>query len=130
MGDIETESAEDELDAQKNKPEAGKKALNDGHPNLDAAEAPRKIDDVHLYPKESDATPLPIREGLPRMEGESTLNVLLVEDNDINLQILIVHMKKAGYQYATAHNGLEALNTFKDHPAQFGVVLMGKFAAN
>lgn len=40
-------------------------------------------------------------------------HVLLVDDNSINLQLLVMFMKKQHMQYATASNGLEALEAYK-----------------
>lgn len=40
-------------------------------------------------------------------------HVLLVDDNNINLQLLVMFMKKQKMPYATASNGLEALETYK-----------------
>lgn len=40
-------------------------------------------------------------------------HILLVDDNNINLQLLVMFMKKQNMQYATASNGLEALETYK-----------------
>lgn len=125
--DIEVQSTEDKIVLQKDKADAGSKATDHGYFNLDETEASRQPKNTTISRNDSDALSLPNRESLPKMEEESTLAVLLVEDNDINLQILIAHMKKEGYQYTTARNGLEALDTFKAHPTQFGVVLMGKF---
>ncbi|KGO68293.1 CheY-like superfamily [Penicillium italicum] len=119
--DIESQRAEDELDFQKHK--AGKKAIEDEYHKLDETEYSRQPGEIHLPHTASDAITLPIREGLPEME-EPTLAVLLVEDNDINLRILVAHMKKEGYSYTIARNGLEALNIFRAHPRKFGVVLM------
>jgi signal transduction histidine kinase len=119
--DIETQCAEHKMNFTKHK--TGKKAINDEYHKLDATQNPQH---THLSQNESDAINLPIRRGLPKTE-EPTLNVLLVEDNDINLRILVAHMKKEGYRYTTARNGLEALNIFKAHPTKFGVILMGKF---
>ncbi|KAJ5836203.1 CheY-like superfamily [Penicillium robsamsonii] len=116
--DIETQRAEDEMDFKKHR--AGKKAIDDEYRKLDETEYSQQ---PHLSQNESDAIALPIRQELPKIE-EPTLTVLLVEDNDINLQILVAHMKKEGYRYTTARNGLEALNTFKANPTKFGVILM------
>lgn len=41
------------------------------------------------------------------------INILLVDDNNINLQLLVMFMKKQNMPYATASNGLEALETYK-----------------
>lgn len=40
-------------------------------------------------------------------------HVLLVDDNDINLQLLVMFMKKQGLSYATASNGLVALEKYE-----------------
>ena len=40
------------------------------------------------------------------------MHVLLVDDNDINLHLLTMFMKKARYTYATASNGREALDAY------------------
>lgn len=40
-------------------------------------------------------------------------HVLLVDDNDINLQLLVMFMKKQGLSYATASNGLIALEKYE-----------------
>lgn len=39
--------------------------------------------------------------------------VLLVDDNSINLGLLVMFMKKCGYPYASATNGLEALQAYQ-----------------
>ncbi|OJJ81857.1 putative sensor histidine kinase/response regulator, partial [Aspergillus glaucus CBS 516.65] len=56
-----------------------------------------------------------------RTTGKS---VLLVDDNDLNLQLLSVYTKKSGYDYLTAKNGFEAVETYKAQPGRFGVVLI------
>ncbi|KAI5459525.1 putative histidine kinase M3EDp [Mariannaea sp. PMI_226] len=40
--------------------------------------------------------------------------VLLVDDNKINLQLLVMFMKKCGFSYEEAENGQEALDKFKE----------------
>lgn len=40
-------------------------------------------------------------------------HVLLVDDNNVNLQLLVMFMKKQNMPYATASNGLEALEAYK-----------------
>ncbi|KAK1622603.1 hsp90-like protein [Colletotrichum phormii] len=41
-----------------------------------------------------------------------TLHVLLVDDNQINLKLLVMFMKKCGFTYEQAENGQEALDRF------------------
>ncbi|KAK2630258.1 hypothetical protein QTJ16_001078 [Diplocarpon rosae] len=52
------------------------------------------------------------------------LRVLLVEDNEINLKLLIATMRKLKLEHATAINGLEALNSYKDCDGAFDVIFM------
>ncbi|KAB8226434.1 hypothetical protein BDV33DRAFT_1172 [Aspergillus novoparasiticus] len=52
--------------------------------------------------------------------------VLLVEDNDLNLKILQTTMKKAGFAYESAVNGLEAVQ--KAENETFQAIIMGKLA--
>lgn len=51
------------------------------------------------------------------------IKVLLVEDNRVNQQIAIIHLKNAGMEYTLAENGLEAINKYKS-TEKFDVVLM------
>lgn len=120
----EAESAEVELNFRKDT--AVKKAIVDEYCDLDEAEVSQQSADPGLPQTDIAVKTMPIREERARLEEETaTMAVLLVEDNDVNLQILIAYMKKEGYQYATARNGLEALNIFKAHPRKFRVVVMG-----
>ncbi|KAL4735911.1 hypothetical protein BDV11DRAFT_23803 [Aspergillus similis] len=48
--------------------------------------------------------------------------ILLVEDNQVNLKVIEMCVKNAGFTYETATNGLEALERFKE--TQFDVVIM------
>ncbi|KAK8138064.1 Hybrid signal transduction histidine kinase A [Apiospora sp. TS-2023a] len=52
---------------------------------------------------------------------------LLVDDNKINLQILVSFLKKLKKPYATANNGLEALEKYMASPGDYRCVLMGKY---
>jgi hypothetical protein len=56
---------------------------------------------------------------------EKGLRVLLVEDNEINLKLLIATMRKLKLEHATATNGLEAFNSYKEKHGKFDVVFMG-----
>jgi hypothetical protein len=67
------------------------------------------------------APPLP----LPPTEEKTGLRVLLVEDNEINLKLLIATMRKLKLDHATATNGLEAFNSYKESEGKFDVVFMG-----
>ncbi|KAJ5580312.1 uncharacterized protein N7459_006297 [Penicillium hispanicum] len=57
----------------------------------------------------------------PKSESPSK-TVLLVEDNPVNLKIIETCVKNAGFQYATATNGLEAVEKFRLQ--RFNAVIM------
>jgi hypothetical protein len=59
------------------------------------------------------------------VEEKHGLRVLLVEDNEINLKLLIATMRKLKLEHATATNGLEAFNSYKEVHGKFDVVFMG-----
>jgi len=50
--------------------------------------------------------------------------VMIVEDNIINRKILMNYMKKANRMFATAANGLEALQLYQETPEAFSIILM------
>jgi len=54
----------------------------------------------------------------------SGMRILLVEDNEINLKLLVAYMRKLKLNHATAINGLEALNTYKEAKGSFDVIFM------
>lgn len=61
-------------------------------------------------------------------EGESQPHkpaVLLVDDNDLNLQLLCAYAQKDGYEYMTARNGRDAVETYKNHPGKFQAIIIG-----
>lgn len=45
-------------------------------------------------------------------KGSHPLHVLVVDDNKINLQLLVMFMKKSGFSYEEAGNGQEALDKY------------------
>lgn len=49
----------------------------------------------------------------PSVSSPTRTRVLLVDDNDINLQLLVMFMKKQNLPYATACNGLQALEAYQ-----------------
>ncbi|KAJ5902231.1 hypothetical protein N7495_002759 [Penicillium taxi] len=51
-------------------------------------------------------------------------SILLVDDNELNLKILVAFVKKEGWSYITANNGLEAVETYKAHPGKFGAIIL------
>ncbi|CAG7928908.1 unnamed protein product [Penicillium olsonii] len=56
-------------------------------------------------------------------EAKDQMHVLIVDDNDINVQILATFMRKLGYSYETASNGLIALEKVESSP-RFDLILM------
>ncbi|KAJ5764818.1 hypothetical protein N7520_004377 [Penicillium odoratum] len=50
--------------------------------------------------------------------------ILLADDNEINLKILVAFMNKLGYNYCIAHNGQEALDTFRKNARNIEIILM------
>lgn len=50
---------------------------------------------------------------------------LLVDDNPINLQVLSMYCKKNKFTYATARDGLEAYDTYRNAKLPFKTVFMG-----
>ncbi|KAM0291537.1 hypothetical protein ACHAO9_003662 [Fusarium lateritium] len=49
---------------------------------------------------------------------------LLVDDNPINISVLCAYMKKLKSKYATASDGLEAVERFQENPDSFSCILM------
>jgi hypothetical protein len=71
------------------------------------------------------STPLTKEKAEEKAEEKQGLRVLLVEDNEINLKLLIATMRKLKLEHATATNGLEAFNSYKEKHGKFDVVFMG-----
>lgn len=72
-------------------------------------------------PSQSPTFSLTLGAAPPKPEG---LRVLLVEDNEINLKLLIATMRKLKLDHATATNGLEAFNAYRECGGAFDVVFM------
>ncbi|KGO56534.1 CheY-like superfamily [Penicillium expansum] len=70
--------------------------------------------------------PSPIIGGSPiRPNGQmNDIHVLIVDDNDINLKILATFMRKLGYSYDTASNGLIALEHVENSSRRYDLILM------
>lgn len=62
--------------------------------------------------------------GEPNRKLPSTL---IVEDNPVNLMLLATFLKKKGYPFEKATNGLEALQAVEKRPEAFDIILMGMF---
>jgi CheY-like chemotaxis protein len=48
------------------------------------------------------------------------------QDNPVNMMLLSAYMKKNGWDYETASNGLEALQAFSNQPQGYDVIFMGE----
>ncbi|KAK4909031.1 hypothetical protein LTR66_017517, partial [Elasticomyces elasticus] len=57
-------------------------------------------------------------------ESKDQLHVLIVDDNDINVKILATFMRKLGYSYETASNGLIALQNVESSTRRYDLILM------
>ncbi|KAL5344146.1 hypothetical protein BJX70DRAFT_352660 [Aspergillus crustosus] len=81
-------------------------------------------EDQHRGRPQKD-TPPQSHSSLPVSVQPSTHpHVLLVEDNPVNLNILIAYVKKDGWSYDTATNGLEAFQRFKENPGKFEMIII------
>lgn len=63
----------------------------------------------------------------PQQQDSSRTTVLIVDDNIINIRILVEFMKKLKCNYATASNGLEALEFFEANTSSIALIFMGKY---
>ncbi|KAK8088511.1 hypothetical protein PG997_003472 [Apiospora hydei] len=66
----------------------------------------------------------PINDQNISQPSAQNIKYLLVDDNKINLQILVSFLKKLKKPYATANNGLEALEKYMASPGDYRCVLM------
>lgn len=81
-------------------------------------------------PKVEDHTEVQKSEPTVKVQQEEGMRVLLVEDNEINLKLLVATMRKLKLDHATATNGLEALNSYKECAGNFSVIFMGKLTSS
>ncbi|KAJ5100661.1 hypothetical protein N7456_006713 [Penicillium angulare] len=99
------------------------------------SESPPDQAEQHIAPEISPAAILASSADsiTPELEGVNDLSepqqalattVLIVDDNDINVRILVEFMKKLKCKYATAFNGLEALDFFKANSPSIAVIFM------
>lgn len=61
---------------------------------------------------------------IPDSPDLSSLNVLLVEDNELNQEVALLMLKKVGIEAKTAQNGKEAVDIFLSNPDYFHIILM------
>ncbi|WP_407077139.1 response regulator [Vibrio qingdaonensis] len=94
----------------------------------------RNISALITYPllgsrllKSIDACCKAIEQGVPSFTNNALLTesvfILLVEDNLVNQKVASLHLKKLGYDYDIANNGLEAVEHYKSGK-NYSVVLM------
>jgi len=62
--------------------------------------------------------------GVPLVFVQRKPKMLLVEDNPVNMMLLATYMKKNGWEYEKAENGLVALQAFQIRPQGFDVIFM------
>ena len=77
--------------------------------------------------KPAPRQPLSSESSQPNGQTTTTTKLLLVDDNAVNLSILAKYVTKLGCEYATASNGQEAVDLFRDSHGQgepFNYVLM------
>lgn len=72
---------------------------------------------LHCLHSIQDPTDQPVA-----FDNNKTVNVLIVEDNEVNQLVLKSFVVKMGYQSQSAMNGLEALKLIKEN--QFDIILM------
>ncbi|KAI7559810.1 hypothetical protein KC316_g13078 [Hortaea werneckii] len=96
-------------------------------PRLSLQEDPRHTSrSVSIRPaaRRAETQPVPAidarRKSIPSLpfgqtapQGPGTKRVLVVDDNSVNVQLLVMFMRKNGHAYQTAHNGLDALQKFQ-----------------
>jgi len=88
--------------------------------------------------KKDEKRPVALHRELSTSSASSTVSVgstldgtfpmaLIVEDNPVNLMLLAAFMKKRGYPFEKATNGLEALRAAESRPEGFDIILMGTY---
>ncbi|WP_282607617.1 response regulator [Pelagibius sp. Alg239-R121] len=75
-----------------------------------------------LFGSERQADPDLDEDGMLELSASSSLRVLVVEDNQINLMLATTILKKAGHSADGASNGLEALSSIRNRP--YDLILM------
>jgi CheY-like chemotaxis protein len=63
-----------------------------------------------------------LRSYISTHENSKPPKILIVDDNDVNRKVAGLHTEKAGYSFAIAENGQEALKMFRDH--DYDLILM------
>ncbi|KAL2807823.1 hypothetical protein BJX63DRAFT_439832 [Aspergillus granulosus] len=86
--------------------------------------APILLADVTLSQAGSTTTQPIIEPIPPLLEVPTSLNLLIVDDNEINLKILATFARKIGCTYDTAADGLIALQKYKESRRPYDLILM------
>ncbi|CAG7920745.1 unnamed protein product [Penicillium olsonii] len=108
------------------------KSISSGHTKVSGKYRPPLADEDYfsLVAPALAPSPEPGRSPEPQSMDQfpptprGSFTVLLVDDNHINVSLLAAYMKKLGLDYLTAHNGQEALDTFKESYSTIRVILM------
>ena len=60
---------------------------------------------------------------VPKPKSRSDVNILVVEDDPLVLKVVAGMLKAVGYSTITAHDGLEALERYRENPDKVSLVL-------
>ena len=60
---------------------------------------------------------------VPKLKSRSDVNILVVEDDPLVLKVVAGMLKAVGYSTITAHDGLEALERYRENPDKVSLVL-------
>lgn len=95
-------------------------------PMIDQLDAFIDVGATPRHVEQSPPTPAPDfeQDGTEHMDPNFGLSYLLVDDNRLNLMVLEAFMKKLRVPYATAINGLDALELYMKLPGRFCGVIM------
>lgn len=77
-----------------------------------------------LTPLDNQASPMMAPSALKQAQ---TRSALVVEDNEINIKVLVFMLEKMGHTCRVAHNGLEAVQCYRDHHDQFDIIFMDTY---
>ncbi|KAJ5640285.1 uncharacterized protein N7484_008147 [Penicillium longicatenatum] len=99
------------------RPTAGVIANRD---NENCKSAPKGQIENDTLPSEESSPP---ENTVTQQPDNSQPSVLLVDDNEVNLKLLVAFVKKEGWSFMTASNGLEAVKTYQAHPGKFGAII-------
>lgn len=88
------------------------RAVSVDYPNKETEMQTRRLPERRKEDSGPGLSPTPPAMSAQELNGR-TPRFLLVDDNPINLRILMSYMKKLGYRFTCASNGLEAFEAFQ-----------------